>query len=78
MSRPQPAHSPYAIRSIFDRYYQAGEGIRAQLLYAIFVTIIAVIATLWIGRAAQKAKGKEQQEDAKALAKEMRKPNKKK
>ena len=45
-----------AIKAVFDKYYAAGEGIGAMIWYAVIVTIIAVLATLWIGRAADKAK----------------------
>jgi hypothetical protein len=46
-----------AIKSLFAEggalYFFASWGIWA---YAIFVTVIAVLATIWIGRMAQKAK----------------------
>lgn len=45
-----------AIRAVFDKYYAAGDGINALFVYAIVVTIIAVIATIWIGKVAEKAK----------------------
>lgn len=49
-----------AIQAIFAKYYQQpGEGVIGLLLYALFVTIIAVIATIWVGRAAQRAKKRE-------------------
>ena len=47
-----------AIRSVFDRYYATGEGIAAMMTYAVVVTIIAVIATVWIGKVAERANGK--------------------
>jgi len=43
-----------AIRAIFDKYYGVGEGIGALVWYAIIVTVIAVFATIWIGKAAEK------------------------
>ncbi|MBU0466289.1 MAG: hypothetical protein KJ718_04390 [Nanoarchaeota archaeon] len=48
-----------AIRALFDKYYTAGEGIGGLFIYAIVVTIIAVFATIWIGKVAQRAKGPE-------------------
>jgi hypothetical protein len=45
-----------AIQEIFKKYYGAGEGIGALIAYAIIVTIIAVLITIWIGKAADKAK----------------------
>tara|TARA_Y100000310_G_scaffold274592_1_gene290679 strand:+ start:177 stop:413 length:237 start_codon:yes stop_codon:yes gene_type:complete len=44
-----------AIRAIFDKYFPPGEGIGAMLLYAIIVTIVAVFATIWIGKVAERA-----------------------
>lgn len=45
-----------AILEIFRAVFGTTETIVGMLIYAVVVTIIAVIATIWIGRAAQKAK----------------------
>jgi hypothetical protein len=45
-----------AIQAIFKKVFGTAEGIGPMLVYAIVVTIIAVIATIWVGRAAGKAK----------------------
>lgn len=45
-----------AILAIFKAIFGTAESIPAMLSYAIIVTIIAVIATIWIGRAAARAK----------------------
>ena len=45
-----------AIKAIFEKYYGVGEGISAMLIYAVSVTIIAVIATLIIAKIAEKSK----------------------
>lgn len=45
-----------AIIAIFKQVFGAQESITAMLVYAIVVTIIAVIAIIWIGKAAEKAK----------------------
>lgn len=45
-----------AIQAIFKNVFGTAEGIGPMLVYAIVVTIIAVIATIWVGRAAGKAK----------------------
>jgi hypothetical protein len=45
-----------AIQTIFAKYYGATEGISAMLIYAFVVTVIAVIATIWIGKIASKKK----------------------
>jgi len=46
-----------AILAIFKAVFGTTETIVGMLVYAILVTIIAVVATIWIGRAAEKAKG---------------------
>lgn len=45
-----------AIQAIFKRIFGESGSIAAMLFYAIIVTIIAVIATIWIGKIAEKAK----------------------
>ncbi len=44
------------IQAIFKKVYGTAEGIGPMLVYAVIVTIIAVIVTLWVGKAAAKAK----------------------
>ena len=39
-----------AIKAIIIQYFQAGNGIMGLLIYAILITIIAVIATIIIAR----------------------------
>ncbi len=43
-----------AIKAIFAKVFGDAEGITQMLIYAILVTIIAVFATLWIGKKASK------------------------
>ncbi|NLA31315.1 MAG: hypothetical protein GX880_05780 [Methanomicrobiales archaeon] len=45
-----------AIQELFKLIFGDQSTLAAMLVYAIAVTIIAVIATIWIGRAAAKAK----------------------
>jgi hypothetical protein len=45
-----------AILAIFKAIFGTAETIPALLAYAIIVTIIAVIVTIWIARLAEKAK----------------------
>lgn len=45
-----------AIQAIFKKVFGTAEGVGPMLVYAIIVTIIAVIATLWVGKASAKAK----------------------
>ena len=48
-----------AIKAIFLKVFGESEGIGPMLVYAVVVTLIAVIATIWIGKASQKAKNEE-------------------
>jgi len=54
-----------AIQSIFIYYLGTPNSIPANLSYAIIITIVAVIATVWIARAASKAAGEEAQAEVK-------------
>jgi len=45
-----------AIKGIFAHYYKKGDELSAQITYAIIVTLVAVIVTVWIGRIAGKIK----------------------
>jgi hypothetical protein len=46
-----------AIRAIFEAIFGTADNITAMLIYAVVVTIIAVLATIWIARAVKRAKG---------------------
>lgn len=48
-----------AIQAIFKKVFGTAEGITPMLVYAVVVTVIAVVATVWVGKAAEKAKRKE-------------------
>jgi len=45
-----------AIQAIFKQVFGSAEGLGPMLVYAIVVTLIAIVVTLWIGKAADKAK----------------------
>jgi hypothetical protein len=47
-----------AIQAIFVEVFGTAENITAQLTYAVIVTIVAVLVTIWIGRMAAEAKEK--------------------
>ena len=47
-----------AIKAIFKEVFWSAEAIAPMLIYAILVTIIAVILTIIVARAASKAKAK--------------------
>jgi len=51
-----------AIQEIFKQIFGTSSTIAAQLSYAIIVTIIAVIFTIWIARTISHAKGEEKKE----------------
>ena len=46
-----------AIRAIFEAIFGSADNITAMLIYAVVVTIIAVLVTIWIARAVKRAKG---------------------
>ncbi|UCE20204.1 MAG: hypothetical protein JSV84_07675 [Gemmatimonadota bacterium] len=48
-----------AIITIFKKIFGGQETIASMLIYAVLVTIIAVLATIWVGKAVAKAKGGE-------------------
>jgi isocitrate/isopropylmalate dehydrogenase len=45
-----------AIRAIFEAVFGSADNITAMLIYAIIVTIIAVLLTIWVARAVKRAK----------------------
>ena len=47
-----------AIQEIFRIIFGDQSGVWAMIFYAVVVTIIAVVVTIWIGRVAEKATGK--------------------
>lgn len=47
-----------AIQQIFKDIFGEASSIVAMLIYAILVTVIAVSATIWIGKVAEKAKSR--------------------
>ncbi|MDD2473872.1 MULTISPECIES: DUF5654 family protein [unclassified Methanoculleus] len=49
-----------AIQELFRIIFGDQSSLVAMMAYAIVVTIIAVLATIWIGRAAARAKGEEE------------------
>ena len=44
------------IKTIFKHFFGDSSSITAMIIYAVIVTIIAVLVTLWIGNVAEKAK----------------------
>ncbi len=53
------------IKAIFKHYFGTSETIPAMLVYAVVVTVIAVFATIQIGKAAELAQLKEENEKKK-------------
>ena len=48
-----------AIKAIFAKIFTEAEGLVQMLVYAVVVTLIAIIATIWIGKASAKSKKEE-------------------
>jgi len=48
-----------AIQALFRQVFGTADTLNAQLVYAIVVTIIAVLVTIWIARAVAHAKSEE-------------------
>jgi len=46
-----------AIIAIFTKYFGTAENITAMIIYAVIVTLIAVLATMLIARSIKKSKG---------------------
>jgi len=47
-----------AIEAIFKAVFGTAQGILPMLIYAIVVTVIAVVATIWIGKLSAKLEEK--------------------
>ena len=45
-----------AIRAIFQHFFGTADSIPAMLVYAVVVTVIAVLVAIWIARAVKRAK----------------------
>lgn len=46
-----------AIIAIFQRIFGSADNITAMLIYAVIVTVIAVLVIIWIARVIRRAKG---------------------
>lgn len=46
-----------AIRAIFERVFGSADNIPAMIVYAVIVTVIAVLVIIWIARVVTRAKG---------------------
>jgi hypothetical protein len=45
-----------AIQEIFKQVFGEAQGLAAMLVYAVVVTVIAIVATVWIGKVSEKKK----------------------
>ena len=45
-----------AIQEIFKQFFGTKAQLTSMILYAIFVTVIAVVVTIWIGKVSDKVK----------------------
>ena len=46
-----------AIRAIFEKVFGSADNIPAMVVYAVVVTVIAVLVIIWIARVVTRAKG---------------------
>ncbi|MFH1662547.1 MAG: DUF5654 family protein [Chloroflexota bacterium] len=46
-----------AIQAIFKEIFGASDTLWAMIVYAVIVTVIAVLVTIWIARSVKNAKG---------------------
>jgi uncharacterized membrane protein YidH (DUF202 family) len=44
------------IEAIFKKFFGETDGVWSMLIYALIVTIIAVVVTIWIGKVSERAK----------------------
>jgi len=51
------------VKEAIDRYISPGQGLKSQLLYAILVTILAIIISFQLGKLTQRYKVEEEKED---------------
>ena len=52
-----------AIRAIFERLFGSADNITAMIVYAVIVTIIAVLVTIWVARSVKRAKGEKEEKE---------------
>lgn len=50
------------IKKAIDKFFPSGDGLRSMLIYAILVTVLAVMVTYYLGKITQEAKEKEHKE----------------
>jgi hypothetical protein len=44
------------IKAVIAQWVPEGSGLAAQLVYALFVTLVAVLASVWVARAVTRAR----------------------
>jgi len=49
-----------AIQGVIKRYFSSGGGLKSQLIYAVIITVIAIVAIMQINRVARKLEGVEE------------------
>jgi len=53
------------VKKFISEYITPGEGVKSQFIYALFVTILAVIVAIWLGNMAKKFDDGEEKKDGK-------------
>ncbi|KKQ73195.1 MAG: hypothetical protein US94_C0035G0011 [Berkelbacteria bacterium GW2011_GWB1_38_5] len=51
------------IKNVINRFIEPGSGLKSQIIYAFFVTILAVLVTYYFGRITQEAKEEEEKKE---------------
>jgi len=52
------------IKDFIDRFISSGAGLRSRLIYAVFVTLLAVLAAYYLGRLSQEAHEEEHDKES--------------
>lgn len=47
-----------AIQNFFKRFFKGGSGLKAQFIYAIFITLLIVVTVYYLTRVAEKIKNR--------------------
>lgn len=48
------------IKNLINRFIAPGSGLKSQIIYAVIVTILAVLVTYFLGKATQEAREEEE------------------
>lgn len=64
-----------AIQNLFNAIFgEAGGALVGQFFYAILITLVVIFATIYVGRAAERAKKGEEERGASSVARKTERP----